>query len=103
MDQHRRKELQALLESILGSKNVYFQPPESYRIKYPCIIYTRERIDYKRADNIAYSRHTRYTITYIDQNKDGSIDEELSKLPYCTFDRTYEADNLCHNVYSLYY
>ena len=46
--------LQETLETILGSENVYFQPPESYKIEYPCIIYERANIKAIKADNIGY-------------------------------------------------
>lgn len=103
MAQHRRIELQHLLERILGSKNVYFQPPESLKIKYPCIIYTMEKIDHERADNIGYISHPRYSIIHITRDPDESIYDEMSKLPYSSYDRSYPADNLHHNVYTLYY
>lgn len=33
---NRRYELQAVLEGILGSGNVYFQPPENLKMRYDC-------------------------------------------------------------------
>lgn len=38
---NRRYELQAVLEGILGSGNVYFQPPENLKMRYDCIVYER--------------------------------------------------------------
>jgi len=37
-----RLELQEVLESLLGSRNVYFQPPLNLKMNYPCIIYKRD-------------------------------------------------------------
>ena len=37
----RRLELDADLRALLGSTNVYFQPPETKKLKYPCFIYER--------------------------------------------------------------
>lgn len=34
-----RLDLQTFLEELLESKNVYFQPPESVKMKYPAIVY----------------------------------------------------------------
>ena len=34
-----RLDLQALLEDLLGSRNVYYQPPESVKMNYPAIVY----------------------------------------------------------------
>ena len=47
----RRTELQTLLEEILGSKNVYFQPPDTVSMKYPAIVYSLNRIDKKAAND----------------------------------------------------
>ena len=35
----RRLKLQTLLESIKGVSKVYFQPPETVKMSYPCIVY----------------------------------------------------------------
>ena len=37
-----RLELQDLLETVLGSQYVYFQPPATLRMRYPCIVYARD-------------------------------------------------------------
>ena len=42
---NRRYELQAVLEGILGSGNVYFQPPENLKMRYDCIVYERSEIE----------------------------------------------------------
>ena len=41
-----RYELHEFLCEILGSRNVYFQPPESVKMKYPAIVY--ERTDFPK-------------------------------------------------------
>lgn len=35
--------------TLLGSNNVYFQPPESVKLNYPCIKYSRVGIDSKKS------------------------------------------------------
>ena len=42
-----REELHELLVSVLGSRNVYFQPPESIRMQYPAIVYARNNMQNK--------------------------------------------------------
>ena len=37
----RRLQLHEELCSVLGSRNVYFQPPETIKLTYPCIIYSK--------------------------------------------------------------
>lgn len=36
-----RLELQSKLVELLGSKHVYYQPPESVKIEYPAIVYSK--------------------------------------------------------------
>lgn len=98
-----RLELQNLLESILGSRNVYYQPPESIKIKYPAIIYSRNNIDNNFADDIVYMQNHTYQIIVIDANPDSEIVNKISKLPMCRYDRHYTSDNLNHDVFILNY
>ena len=42
-----RIELQEMLEQI--TPNVYYQPPSTISIKYPCIVYTRRSIETDKA------------------------------------------------------
>lgn len=103
MVRDRRLELQDKLVEILGSKNVYFQPPESVKLKYPCIIYewTNEKSAF--ADNRPYNRQRSYTVTVIDRNPDSEIPSKIADLPKCRFSRAYPADNLNHYIYNLFW
>ena len=101
-----RDDLQLDLEEVLGSQNVYFQPPESKKIVYPCIIFNFNRINSKRASNAAYKMDNYYTATYITKKPALSTDipqKMLKKFPMCRHDRHYIADNLHHDVFTLYY
>ena len=53
-----RMDLQVLLETLLGSTNVYYQPPETLKMNYPAIIYSKSRIDTKKADDSTYLKNT---------------------------------------------
>ena len=98
-----RTELQSLLESILGSTNVYFQPPPSFKLHYPCIVYDRNTYASVFANNDSYLRRTRYSLTLIDKNPDSTFVSALADIPYCRHTRSYIADNLNHDVYDLYW
>lgn len=98
-----RDELHEFLVGILGSSNVYYQPPESVKMKYPCIKYERADIRNDHANNGVYKQSHFYTITVIDYDPDSEIVEKLSKVPRIGFDRHYTADNLNHDVFTLYY
>jgi hypothetical protein len=98
-----RSELQTLLISLLGSTNVYFQPPASLQMKYPCIVYKRDSESTKFADDRPYNRMRRYLVTVIDTNPDSVIHEKVGELPLSSYDRFYTADNLNHDVYRLFF
>lgn len=90
-------------QSLNGEEHCYFEPPANISIKYPCIIYnyTNDLDDF--ADNIHYNSSKRYTITIIDSDPDSKIPSKLKALPYCTSDRNFSIDGLCHFVYTLFY
>lgn len=98
-----RLELQALLEELLGSDKVYFQEPPSLLMSYPCIVYKRERIDIKHANNFPYKKENRYALTVIDKNPDSLIPDKVSSLPKVSYSRFFTANNLNHTVFYLYF
>lgn len=97
-----RIEFQQMLESVLGSKSVYFQPPENLILKYPCIVYQTSQFNTQFADNRPYIIDWRYQVTFITRNPDDPIVEKLSGLPSAIFDRYYASDSLHHFVYEIY-
>ncbi len=98
-----RLDLQATLETLLGSRNVYFQPPESVKMNYPAIIYGLDNIDNTFADDGVYLSHKSYAVTLIDKNPDSIFVDKLAKLSTCRFNRHYKSENLNHWVFSLYF
>ena len=98
-----RLELHEILCNILGSRNVYFQPPESVKMKYPAMVYSLSGMRNNHANNKVYAQMRSYQITVIDASPDSLISDRISKLPYCSFDRFYPSDGLNHYVYTLYY
>ncbi len=97
-------DLQAFLQDYVGSDvKVYFQPPASVRMKYPCVKYSYNRRDNLSADNVKYLRQNSYILTVIDYDPESELSEKISELPMCSWDRFFTADNLNHFVYTLYY
>jgi hypothetical protein len=99
----QRLELQAILTGILETDNVYFQPPPTIKMDYPCIVYSRDYELTEFADDIPYKQRKRYQVTVIDPNPDSSIPDKVAALPLCVYDRFYTADNLNHDVYKLFF
>ena len=99
----KRLNLQAMLEELLGSEEVYFQPPASVKMQYPAIVYSRKNIVNEHADDSVYRQLPAYEVTVIDGDPDSEIVFKVSRLPYCRFDRHYTADNLNHDTFTLHY
>ena len=99
----QRLELQTILTGILETDHVYFQPPPTVTMEYPCIVYRRDYELTRFADDRPYSRKKRYQVTVMDYNPDSIIPDKIAELPLCTYDRFYTADNLNHDVFKLFF
>lgn len=98
-----RIELQSKLEELLGSRQVYYQPPETVKMEYPAIVYSKNSIWITDANDAKYSKFNRYDITVISKKPDNPVLDRLLNLPYCSYDRHYVTDNLNHDTFSLYF
>ena len=99
----RRLDLHEILCGVLGSRNVYFQPPESVKMGYPCIVYERSEIRSKHADDKPYLQSNAYTVTVIDRDPDSLLPAKIAAFPLCSFNRHFTSDQLHHDVFKLYY
>lgn len=98
-----RIELQSKLEELLGSRSVYYQPPETIKMEYPAIVYSKKNITSRFANNTTYLQPTSYEITVIDKKPDNIVIKKLLQMPMCRFDRYFKSDNLNHDVLTLYF
>jgi hypothetical protein len=98
-----RSELQTILEAVLGTRNVYFQPPANVQMQYPCIVYNRDSANTQFAGNTPYRNTKRYQVTVIDRNPDSGIPDKVAVLPMCSYDRFFTADNLNHDVFTIFF
>ena len=85
------------------AKNVYYQPPNTVKMKYPAIVYARENINNTFANDSVYAQSDSYIITVIDENPDSEIVKAISKLPRCRFNRHFTSDNLNHDTFTIIY
>lgn len=100
----RRLSLHKELKEVVGSDSVYFQPPSTIQMKYPCIVYNRDFMDEVYANNRTYANRYRYSVTVIDKSPDSEILDKLKeRFTLISFDRHYISDNLNHDVFTLYY
>lgn len=98
----RRLELHEKFCEILGSRNAYFNPPESLKLQYPAIVYHRKPIDNTFANNGVYKQSQGYEVTVIDEDPEGLLAGKVSTLPTCRPTRHFTSDNLVHDVFELY-
>lgn len=99
-----RLNLHAELEEILGSDEVYFQPPESVRFKYPAITYKKSAGALFHADNFPYLFKTRYKVQIIDRNPDAQwVRKMLKKFKYISVESEFVSSNLNHFNFTIYY
>lgn len=99
-----RLELHEELCEVLGSRNVYFQSPESVKMQYDAIRYQLGGKDIKRANNSLYRMTNQYDGVVITRNPDTDIpDKLLAQFQMCSLGRPYTADNLNHYPFTLYY
>lgn len=99
-----RLKLHQELCELLGSKNVYFDPPENIKLKYPCFIYSKESPVTRSANNKMYFYMDSYNLIYIDANPDNDMTERVfSRFSYVRSGSSYVSDNLHHYTFDIYY
>lgn len=99
-----RLDLHEELCVLLGSRNVYFQPPESVKMKYDAIRYQLSGKNLRRANDKIYNSRNEYDGVVITIDPDTTIpDAILEHFEMCSFGRPYTADNLNHYPFTLYY
>ena len=98
-------ELDAAFREVLGSPNSYFQPPESFRMKYPCIRYSKNPGAYRiNAGDKLYRKMDQFEGVVIDPDPDSAIpDKLLERFPMCSFGSSYRANNLNHFPFTIYH
>jgi hypothetical protein len=99
----RRLQFQALLESLHPGLKVYFQPPATITMVYPCIKYERDRATTEFANDRPYTFNQKYQVTLISRPPDTDIYDKLAALPKTVHDRFFVIDNLNHDVFSIYF
>lgn len=99
-----RLDLHEELCSILGSRNVYFQPPENIKLKFPCIVYNLDDVTNVKADNKTYLKNKRYFITIISNDPDYALYEDLiDHFEMCELDRAAVSESMNHWYLTLYW
>lgn len=97
-----RLSLHAKLKQFIP--NVYFQPPATITMKYPCIVYNKTGKNRMFSNDGIYLSHQEYQVLLIEHDPDSTIADEIEEtLPSCVISRYYVVDNLNHTALNLYY
>jgi hypothetical protein len=101
----QRLDLQTALEAIPTVEEVYFQPDQNVKLKYPCIVYERSSINVNaaHADDMKYWQMKRYSVTVIDRNPDSPIVDAVGERQYTELERFFIADGLNHTVFQTFF
>lgn len=100
-----RLELSTLLSSIMEEcgeePHLYFQPPESVKLEYPCMIYRLRTMTSRKADDKPYYKTIGFDITYVTRSPNSSVPSRMLSEQYMNFDRYYTSENLHHYAYTI--
>ena len=89
-------------DQILQAPAVYFQPPSTVQMVYPCIVYHKDNGRTRHADNFPYKTWQGYSIKVIDTNPDSEIPEEVGKMSGISYETSYSVEGLHHTVFHIY-
>ena len=98
-----RLEFHEILCDILGSRNVYFQPPPTIQMKYDAIVYSLDDIDTKNANDTKYIKNRRYFVRVISRKADNDLVDKILDLPKSSLSRAYTSDNLYYWAFEVYF
>lgn len=98
-----RLELHSKLKSLIT--NVYFEPADGNRLSYPCIVYSRQNIENKRANNSnLYIGSMVYNVTYISRDSSNTFMKAFLKLvPSASLSNIMTVEGLYHETYNVNY
>lgn len=99
----KQQALQAMLEELLGSRNVYYHPPSNLRMSYDAIRYSLANIDTRFANDKRYKNMNCYDLILITRLPDPEVLKKILDLPYASMGRPYVADNLNHYPITIYF
>lgn len=100
----RRLNLHEELTEELGIEYCYFQPPESIKIHYPCVIYKMDTGDTQFADDKPFLFRRRYELIIVSKDPDEELVDTIAyHFPMSRFGRFYTKDNLNYWTFQIYY
>ena len=100
----KRVDIQEKFKFLLGSNNVYYQPPANLKMKYPAIVYSLDGLDVKRFDNTKLINKNCFSVTHIYRNESENLVETMLKnFEYISFDNRSIVDGIYNDHYTIYW
>jgi hypothetical protein len=102
--QIQRDILHNKLKTVPGIKEVYFQPPSTKKLEYPCIVYQFEGYEERYGNNSEYLSWPKYSVTVIDHDVESMIPRYMKAIRgkyIVSLNRFFVSDNLNHWVFNL--
>lgn len=101
-----RLKLHTILTDIMkkysSDARVFFKPDSNVKLKYPCIIYTREGDQSRHADNVRYFNNTEFQITVIDRDSDSEVvNDILNTLVSARRSNEFVSNGLYHYIITI--
>lgn len=90
-------------QEVNDQKMVLGQVPASFKLSYPCIKYSLDKVRTYQANNTPFFFTRYYSVMVIDRDPESPLFEAIKCLPRCTVDRFFIADNLYHFNFTIQY
>lgn len=94
-----RKILEQLLVDNNYPRNIYYDPPSGFRMKFPCFTYQLSGVSSDHADNLPYNLTQSYLVTWIDKDPDSPMVDKILQIPTCRMNRSFAVDGLNHTTF----
>ena len=88
---------QALID-VLGSRNVYYNPPETLKMEFPAIVYKLDFIEPIHADNKNYLDWTTYKIFVVSSKPDHPAIRKILNMEMTRYSTSYTREGFYHTV-----
>ena len=83
--------------------NVYFQPPEGFKLQYPCIVFHKKTVENIHANGKVYGQKFLFEVTVMDKDPDGDLAQTISKWSKTKQIGHNRYDNIYHDIFNIYY
>jgi hypothetical protein len=100
--QSARQLMHDILILLLGSNNVYFQPPPNVELVYPCFVYKYGSPIVNHADNLPYRIEVQFEVTLITDDPDTPLVTTLLQRAKTSLKNSFNSSGLIHFVFTIF-